>query len=81
MSENWISEKTVNTGGFNGSGRIIEGVDGAGTEETGYGGDEGGGRFSFSGVVRESWNEMGDMTEEEAINGRRGGGEALDDGG
>ena len=76
--ENWFSEETAKRSGFDGTGGIIEGIDDAGAEETSDGGDEGGGRHSVDGIVREGGVEVGDVTKEEAIDGARGSGEALD---
>lgn len=59
---------------------VIETIDGAGAEETGDGGDKDGG-FG-DGVIGECGRgDIGDVAEEEAIDGAGGGGEVLDDGG
>lgn len=82
MGEEWISEeKAAERDGVDGTGGVIEAIDGAGADEAGDGGDDGGGGFG-GGVVGESrWGEVGDVAEEKAVDGAVRGGEALDDGG
>lgn len=66
----------VEGGGEDGAGGVVEG---GGAEEAGDGGEEGGdggGR-----VVGECGGKVGDVAEEEAVDGRGGSGEALDEGG
>lgn len=80
MGEDRITEKAAKRGRFDGTRGVIEAIDGAGAEETSDGGDEGG-RFGGGVVGEGGWGDVGDVAEEEAVNGAGGGGESLDDGG
>lgn len=65
---------------LDGTSGVIEAIDGAGAEETGDGGNKGGG-FG-GGVIGECGRgDIGDVAEKEAVDGAGRAGEALDDGG